>query len=570
MTRTYDTRSREEILAAPHFAPFLEAPRLGEIGLRELRTLDRFFTFAAANSVATPKIQDFLNFAAEDSSPRRLENLRTALDRLLPVGTPVLRTVRDAIRVKRPRSRVCDRTDRETLLSEPLLAPYRDLPAMADLKLEDLRAFVRFLEFAEARSIEVPSVEDYLAFASDVTLSRRLRSLKTAIETLMPGSPAAHVILADAIAQKSPASVSRAGTKSRSAATRRVEFEALPENWRAHLRKMQIGAVASDKRAYSTSVLQNMTETLREYAKVQIDAGVDVAITIDGIRRMEARRTALAPNADKARYMHQGNRPATRHTAVMRLRQFAESMGIDTLTISAIRMHENALRKELNSVVSLKFARYDRLPGLNATWRLAHELLEESRATKRQQTKLRLINEAFCIAFWSLIPLRLADGQLLWERDISLNGTQYRIDIDTRKAGEPLRGCLHPKLAPFLDALLCRGMNDHYLEHFREEAISQRLPLLRDLSGKQLSKSYPSAVWRRHMGTGAHIARTRIHSELGQLGAEGVEIALAINAQRDQRTQKAYQTAQVARAQQKRGQEMINDLLAEAFAEKPV
>jgi len=565
MTKSYDTRSRQEILAAPHFSPYLHAPRLAEIGLRELRTLDAFFTYAAAKTIAVPEVADFLTFVAEDASPRRLENLRTALDRLLPIGTPVLRTIRDAIRLKKPRSRVCDRTDRDTLLSDPLMGPYRDLPAIADLGIEDLRVFARFLEFCEARSITVPTVEDYLAFAEDVASSRRLRSLKSAIETLMPGSPAAHVILAEAVARKSPPRVSRAGSKPRPSATRRVAFEDLPAEWRAQLSRMRVGAVAVHERSYAASVIDSMIEVLREYAKAQVDAGAEVAITIEGIRAMETRRTKLAPDAGTARYTLQSDRPATRHTAVMRLRQFAEALGIDSLTLAAIRAHENTLRADLASVVPLKFGRYDQLPDLKSTWRLAHDLLEESRMTRRRQTKLRLANEAFCIAFWSLIALRLEDGQMLWARDIAFDGSRYRIQINTHKEGVSLRGRLHPKLAPFLDALLCCEMSVDYLEHFREEALSQALPLLRDISGKQLSKGYPSTVWRKHMGTGAHIARTRIHTELGQLGPEGIDMALAMNAQRDHRTRQAYQAAAVDRAQRRRGQAMLDALMAEAF-----
>ncbi|WP_139103302.1 hypothetical protein, partial [Pararhodobacter sp. CCB-MM2] len=301
MTKRYDTRSREEILSTAHFAPYLAAPRLAEIGLRELRTLDTFFAFAAKSGVAIPSETDFLGFVADDASPRRLENLRTALDRLLPAGTPVLRTIRDAIRLKQPRSRVCSRTDRAALLANPLMEPYRDLPAMADLSLEDLRVFERFLEFCAVQSIKVPTVEDYLAFAADVASSRRLRSLKTVIATLMPGSPAAHVVLTEAIAQKSPPRASRAGSKPRPPATRRVTLDDLPAEWRARLSRMQVGAVAVHERAYAASVLDNMIEVLREYARVQIDAGAEVAITIDGIRRMEARRTELAPDPETAR-----------------------------------------------------------------------------------------------------------------------------------------------------------------------------------------------------------------------------------------------------------------------------
>ena len=570
MTKTYDTRSRAEILCAAYFAPYRSAPRLDEIGLRELRTLDRFFMYAGAGRISVPDLADFLAFAAEDTSTRQLENLRTAFDRLLPAGTPVLRTIRDAIRAKRGRSRVCDERGKDLLAADPLMAPYRELAGFGELSIEDLRVFARFLEFAAARGLSAPTVDDYLAFSADVTSSRRLRALKIAIDTLMPGNPAAHVILAEAIVRKSPPRLSRAGTVPRPVAARRVPCAALPQCWRARLDQWRTGIVAVHERLPAASVIDSMEDVLREYAKAQIDASAQVEITIEGIRRMEASRTAHAKARKDPRYADQGDRPATRHTAVMRLRQFGEALGIDRLTLEAIRAHENVLRAALTSVVPLKFGRFEELPGLKETWRLAHALLEQSAQTPRRKTKLRLLNEAFCIAFWTLIPLRLGDGQLVWGEGVEFDGDRYRIDIETTKEDEPLRGRLHMRLQPFLDGIVLRGMDPDHLGHLRDQSLADQITVLRNVSGKSLSREYPSTVWRKHMGTGAHIARTRVHTELGQLGPEGVEMALALAAQRDARTSLEYQATQVARAQRARGQEMMDGLLAEAFDHKGV
>jgi hypothetical protein len=86
-----------------------------------------------------PAVGDFLAFVASDKSPRRLEDLRTAFDRLLPEGTPVQDTVRDAIRAKRPRGRSCDWRTRDVLRNDPRMAAYRDLPAFDKMLLEELR-----------------------------------------------------------------------------------------------------------------------------------------------------------------------------------------------------------------------------------------------------------------------------------------------------------------------------------------------------------------------------------------------------------------------------------------------
>ncbi|GAD57438.1 hypothetical protein [Limimaricola cinnabarinus] len=204
MSKPYDTRGRAEILAADHFAPFRDTPGLDKIGTRELRTLDRFFRFAEGQGITVPGVTDFLSFVAADTSTRRLDDLRTAFDRLLSEGTPVREVVREAIRQKRPRSRSCDRRDREALRADPLMAPYRDLAAFGTVALEDLRVLARFLGFAETHGITVPSEADYLAFAADTASSRRLRSLKAALDALLPGNPAVHVVLAGAIDRKSP------------------------------------------------------------------------------------------------------------------------------------------------------------------------------------------------------------------------------------------------------------------------------------------------------------------------------------------------------------------------------
>ncbi|MCP1168593.1 MULTISPECIES: hypothetical protein [Limimaricola] len=567
--KAYDTRSREEILAAEHFAPFRDSPGLDGIGLRALRTLDRFFGFAEGQGITVPGVADFLSFVAADTSTRRLDDLRTAFDRLLPAGTPVREVVREAIRQKRPRSRSCDRRDRETLRADPLMAPYRHLPTFDEVPLEDLRVLARFLTFADARGITVPTEADYLAFVADTGSSRRLRSLKAALDRLLPGNPAVHVVLAAAIARKSPKRPSAAGRKPRPAAMRRVASSDLPEAWQVLLGKMRLGALPMHQAVPAASVIDSMEDTLRAYARVQCEAGAEVAMTIEGVRRFEASRAADAAARAAPTYQAQGNRPATRHTAVMRLRQFGEALGLDPLLLVALRHHENSLRRELDTVVPLKFGRLDELPDLSATWSLATDLLEQSRQAPRRQTALCLLNAAAIIAIWTLLPLRLRDGQLLWGRDIRFDGTRYRVDIETAKEEEPLQGALHPVLTPFLDTLVLRGMEPLWLEEMRRRGMADTLPLFRGVDGRQLAASYPSTVWRKHIGTGAHISRARVHSELGQLGPEGVEMALALSAQRDPRSAQFYQGRAVQAAQRRQGQDMVDGLLAECLDPDP-
>ncbi|WP_340110602.1 hypothetical protein [Pikeienuella sp. HZG-20] len=561
----YDTRDREQILAAPHFAAYREEPTMAQVGLRELRTLDRFFVFAEARGVAAPVVADFLAFVDAHRSTRRLDDLRTAFDRLLPGGAPVRETVREAIRAKRPRGRSCDRRSRDVLRDDPLMAPYRDLPAFRDVPLEDLRVLARFLSFAAARGITAPEQADYLAFSADIGSSRRLRSLKCALDRLLPGDPAVHVVLAAAIAAKTSARPARDEGKARAAAARRVGVAELPETWRNLLRDMRLGALPIHVAAPSASVVDSMEDVLREYAKVQMIADAPVEITVDGVRRLEASRAAHAAQREAPRYRDQGNRPATRHTAVMRLRQFGAALGLDAAVVADLRAHENVLRRQLGTVVPLKFAKLDNLPGLKATWETAARLLDESRRATRRQTALRLLNEAAVVALWTLLPLRLRDGRLRWGRDVRFEGDRYRVDIETAKEEEPLRGALHSVLRPFLDALVLRGLNPAWLDEMRRRSMQEESPLFQHVNGRMLSRGYPSTVWRTHFGTGAHISRSRVHTELGQLGPEGVETALALGAQRDPRTTNHYHGEAVAAAQRRKGQDMVDALLDEVF-----
>lgn len=564
--KQYDSRSRAEILSAAHFAPYLDAPRLAEIDIRALRRLDRFFAYAEKTGVTLPSVADFLRFAEGTRSTRQLEDLRAAFDRLLPEGSAVQQTIREAIRAKRPRSRVCDRRTREVILAEPHLKPYRALPGMAAVRIEDLRVLERFLRFAAERRIQVPATADYLAFAEGAASSRSLRSLKTALALLLPGNPGVLLILAEAIAAKTPAAPAKPG-KPRAPAERRVPRDRLPLEWQHLLGRMRAKESIGRRRPPAPSRIASMEDVLREYARTQLDAGLPMTLSIEGVRCLESARDRYAAARDNPAYGNQGNRPSTRHTAAMRLRQFAEYLAADPALITALRAHERRLRQETARVVPLKFGKLDRLPALSEIWDIARTRLTESKAAERRQTGLRLLNEAVILALWILLPLRLEDSRLRWGRDVYFDGARYRVDIETHKEREPLRARLHAALTPFLDALILNGMDAAYLAQMRARAMSGELPLFVTTSGRQLSKGYPSAVWRKQFGAGAHLLRTRLHTELGRLGPEGVEAALALCAQRDPRTAAFYHADSVGRAHRKRGQDMIEDQLAAVFAE---
>jgi hypothetical protein len=100
-----------------------------------------------------------------------------------------------------------------------------------------------------------------------------------------------------------------------------------------------------------------------------------------------------------------------------------------------------------------------------------------------------------------------------------------------------------------------------HLDVMRARAYERQLPLFRKTNGRLLSAGYPSSVWRRHFGTGAHIVRTRVHSEFARLGPDAVEAGIALTAHKDPRSKEEYRSSAAGARAQERGQDMIEALL---------
>lgn len=555
-SRRHDRRTVEQILTTGHAARWRDLPGIRALPLRELRSLDRFLGWCAREGVETPSVADLLAFAEECGTRRTLIDLRSALGRVLPDDAPLREAVRAAIRARVPRSRACDRRSRAQIVAAAHFDPFRHLDGFDMIALEDLRVLDRFLVFAEQRGIESPTPEDFLAFTRDTRSSRRLRSLETALRRILPGNPAIVLTLREAIRLKSPtAPPATDATPARPARKARLSLPraALPQDWQRALEALHhpdpLADPLADTPALAPSTLRNLEEVLRAYAHTLASAGQAIALSVEGLRLHEA--------ALRAR----GARPATLHNVTLRLRQFARAIGAAPELIEALASHEAALRRKLRHVLPLKEARLAALPPLADIWHRARTLLDRAGDAHHRATRTRLRNEAFCLAFWTLVPLRLGDSRLRWGRHVQFDGDHYHIDIVTRKCGVPLRGRLHPNLTPFLDALVLGDVAADYLDEMRALAMREAWLLLRRANGAPCGQRYPSAVWRRHLGTGAHIARSRVHTELGRLGPEGVEAALALCAQADPDTRRHYQGRALADAQMRRGQEMIEELL---------
>nr|WP_321462898.1 hypothetical protein [uncultured Cohaesibacter sp.] len=297
-----------------------------------------------------------------------------------------------------------------------------------------------------------------------------------------------------------------------------------------------------------------------------------ITINVEGIRLLEQAKKDRAPSAEEATYQHQGYRARTLQTATTRLYQFGRELGIDNQILDAFRRHINSLEADAARESPLKFGRYEQVPSYKVIYRLACQLLKDSSTATNRKTKNKLRNQAAIIALWLFMPLRLADGLLRWGDDITYDDEtgQYKINVATNKTGKEIRAPLHPKLDRFFDALIFDEVNpavgNGWLDQERQRLIAAKAPVFHDFLGNMYIKKRFSKVWREHFGTGAHIARTMAHTELGKRGERGVALAMALCAQRDIKTRLAYQADALNDAHVKESQTLIDQLVEDAMS----
>ena len=215
----------------------------------------------------------------------------------------------------------------------------------------------------------------------------------------------------------------------------------------------------------------------------------------------------------------------------------------------------------------LKFGKLVAIGSLADSLALARGLLEEARTEEDPRAFAARLNEAAATALFSILPLRLADTRLDFGQDLSWDGERYHIHVLTSKCDEDFRGPVHPGLNAFIDPLILRGAAPQYLGELREACMRSGRPVFVKACGTGVGYGYVSDIWRRHLGTGAHISRTRVHTELARLGPEGVEMALALCAQRSPKSAEKYHAESVKLCSLERSNDALFDEVEDAELE---
>lgn len=443
-----------------------------------------------------------------------------------------------------------DRRRAEHILSEARWQPLRHLASRLDLT--GLRDVDRLLKLCEAEGIShIDDISEALIDRIDhgsISHSYQLR-LARALAALLPGT-----ILADRAARNAALRLRQwTATRPRPkigriyVAKKSVPERDLPAEWQAALADMRAGLGSASDRAPAPKMVDTIAMKVRQLAKSAADRCLNVDLSKDALAAlhedMNARGvssiTKRATCSALGRFAQYIAAPAEIRGELRRLTAFH-----DTNAAKEIKRKEITLQN-----VDLSAAR---------VLAKAKELLSEASTVTNPRSALTRRNEAFCLAVFSIIPLRLSDTRCAFGEELTWDGAQWALQLTTSKNGVEYACRIDKYLTPYIDAMVLHGLDPAYLEEARADCLSRRRPVLMNASRAGVGYNYVSDVWRRHVGTGEHITRTEIHETFAVArGAEGTELALAACAQTSPRSAAHYHGERLRRARLAAMQEVM-------------
>ncbi|MDO6732450.1 hypothetical protein Q4577_20680 [Marinovum sp. 2_MG-2023] len=469
----------------------------------------------------------FLDFAADVATRGVLADLQKSLLRVFP-DRGCLRVELHAAVVDH-RRRIDGVRMRSEIVRAEWWGPFLPQSRMDKLHIHEVSRLDEWLKYLHERDIRLPKSQDYIEFAEKWASEVPLTALKATFHKLeVPQIPwvAEELDLAiSAIRAKRFGS----GRKVRSSwrLKKSVSRYALPTEWQNILADVEAGG--GEGKPLSSGFLPTVEVALRTLCfcckdlelPCEINRGTALAL-VNELKRREATNATIEIN-------------------ISALRRFAAVLGLDGGVIADLRNIERDFFFKKQADIPKKFARLDELGSLEGVLGRAIDLLAASRSERSLELRVAKLNAAATIALFSLIPLRVKDTNLLWGVHVTHTGQRYRLDVRTSKCGTEFHGEICDFVTPFLDALLLRGCDETFLDKKRKVALHSKKVLFAHANGRHMSNRRVANLWQRHIKCGPHIARSVVHTELGRIGREGVEMALSLCAQRDLRTAKFYQ-----------------------------
>jgi hypothetical protein len=529
-------------LMADHWQPF-GGLNLADIPKPHLLAADSFLRWIRERNLGEITRRLLLDYAAESGKVATLRRLGTAFGYLLPPEHALHRDLREAM-LDHERRRIGARM-RIDILAAPWWQPFVGRVNCDAVPYERLKFVDGWLAHLHRNGIAQPTERDYLAYFADKKSPEPLKDLQEAFQLLeMPAVPSITIELPNAITAKRILASKKPRGKPRKPNPRRISVypHELPEAWQQALAAMKRGRHHPDVKCPAPSIIKGIETALCQLAQCCRNGERPVDLSLPAIRDyIDFLTTTQSPRG-------KDRRPATHEMRVGALLRFARYTSAPAELIEALRIALARREEDSDKVLALKHRKAAEIGAVRTVLDKAVEQLARSRTERTLTWRMTRLNHAASLALFVLLPVRLSDTCLVWGRDIVWNGTGYFVAFITNKTRAPVRRRLPAFLTPFLDALLLRGLDEVFLPAVRERAMREQRPLLAQRSERKVFDEYVSHAWRRHFGTGQHISRTLVHTQLGKLGPEGVEAALEACAQRDERTRKFYQGKAVADA----------------------
>lgn len=448
-----------------------------------------------------------------------------------------------------------DRRTLDEILSQPRWDGLRGKAEATALEAQQARDIDRLLRVCEDAGVtHVDEITETLirqangGLASPVFLGRLMRAL----DRLLRGAKVVKVTeeVARDVRRRWVATRNRPRKGRAHVRKHSVSSSDLPRLWQRALSDMRLGERWDHGPVPASMMITTISMKLRQLAHSARAHNLPVEISKD---------TLAALHQD---LRDRNVAPGTLRATCGAIRAFAAFIGLD-----------GEILGELSRLVSLHDAASRRMHkrkhihlhelGSNPTvaFRKAEALLAEAAQTRNPRVATARRNEALSLALFSVLSVRLSDTRLISGVSIRWLGEVYEVNLTLSKGGNDYAAKIDYRLTPFIDAVLLHGLDPVYLPEIRREAEETHRPLLVTVNGTGVGYNYVSDAWRKHLGTGQHIARSLVHEGLSEaFGQDGTDAALALCGQRAPSTRLHYQGQAAHRGKVKRSQNWIADI----------
>lgn len=445
------------------------------------------------------------------------------------------------------------------ILSRPHMQNLADNPAVEllhDAELVELDALFAFLYEKE---LGMPTEKDLQSFATLCDKGEKeLMDLYEALKVLLAGEDTLGALLK--IISKIPKPTIPRTTPRPPPIARYISVapEELPDEWQRHLRKMRFNE------EYSPEILKRTEQKLCEF--VFLARKQNLPIDLANIQVLNAycedvTRRSKEKNDDRERI-------ATLRASFEELRRFGASIGLPEEAVSILKRFETKLADEERLQPALKLVKNTETASLQEIMWLGRDLLEQAeRIENRRHRHLRRCH-ATALVLGCVVPARRTDvfthhifGQgLFWEPENDAYRFHYTPEKTKDTIKRPFDMLLDPEWNVFIDALILQDHDRRYLNDLREKAIAENRPLYVNQKGEPLSINWFSSVWAKHIGTGSHIARTKVYDTMRAMGAVGLQVAKAMNHHVSSRTVEKYRSIETSKAMIAQAQNALIEL----------